>query len=132
MTQAAPSLTDRFRSILDSARTLLTGEPARFIGYGAAVVIVGVIAISNALGFTRFGENISLSDALIGATAAIATLGGIIETIRRFVYSQNTVEAIAAVAAETGDATVPPPPSSSEAVTDVSVVDADGDPLGNG
>lgn len=99
------------QSILDKAYALLQGEPARFIGYGSAIALVGLVALANALGITRFGEGLSLTDALIGTTAAIVTVGGIVENIRRFVYSKPSVEVIAENAAITGDSTVPPPPA---------------------
>lgn len=80
--------------ILDKVRDALAGEPARFIGYGSALVVVGVVAAANALGITRFGEGISLTDALVGTTAAIATLAALVEAIRNAVYSPKTVAAI--------------------------------------
>ena len=70
----------------------LSGEPARFIFYGAAIVIWAVVAISNALGFNQFGPNISLTDSLTQATLAGAL---ITELIRRSVYSPNTVNTVA-------------------------------------
>lgn len=79
-------------SILDKARgLLLQREPARAIGYGAALVIVGVVAVSNALGFSRFGENISLEGALVAAGTATTTVVSIVEFIRKLVYSPATV-----------------------------------------
>jgi hypothetical protein len=99
-------------AVLDKADSLLKGEATRFIAYGGAVLLVGLVAGLNALGVTRFGAGISLTDALVGTTAAIGTLVGFVESIRHFVYSQNTVQAIAVQAAITGDATVPPPPAS--------------------
>lgn len=74
--------------ILDKARDLLRGEPARAIGYGAAAVIYLV-----ALAFERIPD-MSPEDALVSATAAITVVAGVIETIRRFVYSPNTVSEI--------------------------------------
>lgn len=79
---------------LDVVEHALLGEPARFIGYGAAVVIVLVVALANQLGFTRFGANIDLVTALGLAGGAIAAIVGVIESIRKFVFSPNTVEAI--------------------------------------
>lgn len=98
-------------ALLDGARALLTGEAARFIGYGSAIVVVGIIAIANALGVTRFGAGLSLSDALVLTGTAATTVIGIIESIRKFVYSINTVEAITLNAAVTGDPVPPPPPA---------------------
>jgi TRAP-type C4-dicarboxylate transport system permease small subunit len=96
--------------LLDKADMLLKGEPARAIGYGAALVIVGVSLASNALGFTRIPA-VDLPTAVTDATFAIGTVVGLIESIRHFVYSQNTVQAIATRAADTGDDTIPPPPA---------------------
>lgn len=95
--------------------TLLTGEPARFIYYGAAIVVWLVILVANAVGFTKLGPNISLTDALVQATLAGAALT---ELIRRYVYSPNTTADIAVDAylrgAETATrdaaADVPPAP----------------------
>jgi hypothetical protein len=89
--------------ILDKAEGLLKGEPARAIGYGAALVIVGVSLASNALGFTRIPQ-VDLPTAVTDATLAIATIVGVIESIRRFVYSPATVDAIVA---EQGNTDVP-------------------------
>lgn len=71
--------------IADAATEALQGEPARFIGYGAAIVVVGVVAVSNYLGIARFGTNISLVDALVLTTAGVTTVTGIVESIRKFV-----------------------------------------------
>lgn len=101
------------RSILDKASTLLQGEPARAIGYGSALVVVGVIYVANALGYTRFGANMDIPTALGLTTGAILTVGAVIESIRKFVYSPATVAdllsevgadvAIGKVAAADGD-----------------------------
>lgn len=82
---------DKLRSLLDSADTLLTGEPARAIGYGAAIVVVGVVAISNALGYSRFGSGLDLTTAVGLTTTAVATVVGLVESIRHYVFSSNTV-----------------------------------------
>lgn len=76
------------RAILDKARELLLSEPARAIGYGAAAVIYLV-----ALAFDRIPD-MTADQALIAATAAITTVAGVIEAIRRFVYSPATVSEI--------------------------------------
>jgi hypothetical protein len=84
------------------AEALLTEkEPARAIGYGAALVILGVSLVSNALGFTRIPA-LDLPTAVGDATLAIGTVVGIVEGIRRFVYSPATVNAIVV---EEGDTT---------------------------
>lgn len=111
MTPTPPTISERIAALLDQARVLLQGEPARLIGYGAAVVVVLVVAIANALGFTRFGANIDLGTALGLTTLAIGSLVGLIETIRRYVYSPNTVQRIAEQSAATGVPVVPPPPA---------------------
>lgn len=92
--------------ILDKVRRLLTGEPLRAIVYGAALVVWIVCGIAAALGYQGL-PTINLDDALLQATAAAA---GLTEIARRFTYSPNTVEVIAAVAAATGDPTVSAPP----------------------
>lgn len=100
------SIMSTVSSLLDKVQTLLTGEAARFIGYGSALVIVGVVAVSNALGFTRFGADISLGDALIGATSAITFVITTVESIRHFVFSLNTVTTIKAEATPASDTDV--------------------------
>jgi len=82
------------RSVLDKARELLRGEPARIIGYGAAVVIYLV-----ALGFDAIPD-MTPEAALTAAVAAIATVAGVIETIRSLVYSPATVDTLLAEDAE--------------------------------
>lgn len=71
--------------ILDKVRDLLTGEPARAIGYGGAAV---VYLVAKALGSI---PDVSPEEALVQVTAAIALVASFVETIRRFVYSPNTV-----------------------------------------
>lgn len=74
--------------VLDTARNLLKGEPARAIGYGAAAIIYLVALALDAI------PDMPPEDALIAATAAIATISSVIETIRHFVYSPATVASI--------------------------------------
>lgn len=83
-------------AILARVTDLLQGEPLRAISYGAAIVVWLVVGIASQLGVVRFGPAITLQDALTDATAASAVLVGITETIRRYVYSPNTVKAIEA------------------------------------
>lgn len=84
------------RGLLDKAEDLLTQrEPARAIGYGAALVIVGVSLASNALGFTRIPD-IDLPTALGLATAGIGTVVAAVEGIRKFVFAPATVDSIIA------------------------------------
>lgn len=96
---------------------LLQGEPLRLIVYGAAVVVwlATRIAppIAAAFGITLNFAAINLDSALLTATAAAAALT---EIARRFVYSPNTVAAVATTSAVTGVPQVPPPPSSSDEV----------------
>lgn len=65
--------------LLDKARDLLAGEPARAIGYGAAAVIYLVALAFDAI------PDVSPDAALVAATAAIVTVGGVVESIRRLV-----------------------------------------------
>ncbi len=74
--------------LLDKAEFILKGEPARIIGYGAAVVIYLVAKVSGTI------EDQSPEQALVSGTAAIATIITIIESIRRLVYSPASVAAI--------------------------------------
>lgn len=84
---------DRLSALLlwirDTTERLLQGEPLRAIVYGAAVVIWLVVGIANALGITRFGATISLTDAMTQATVAAAV---ITEIARRYVWSPASVQ----------------------------------------
>jgi hypothetical protein len=77
------------QSILDKVDQLLTTEPARMIGYGAAVVLFLAVQL---IGIVRPGLLPPVSfDAAVGdAFAAIATLVILVESIRRFVFSPQT------------------------------------------
>lgn len=99
-------MTFDFTALLDKADSALHGEPARIIGYGAAITIYLVAKLSGHI------EDQSPDQALISATAGIAAVVSVIETIRKFVYSKPTVQVIAENAAITGDPTVPPSPAS--------------------
>lgn len=82
-------------SLLDRVQGLLTGEPARAIGYGAALVIIGVVYLANALGITRFGDSMDLATALGLTTAAIAAVATVVEAIRKAVSPLATVRTVA-------------------------------------
>lgn len=89
-------------ALLARVTALLSGEPLRFIVYGAALVVWLVVGIANALGFSHFGANISLTDALpIASAAAVA----ITEVCRQIVWSPASVAAL-----QTGIALTPPKP----------------------
>jgi hypothetical protein len=75
-------------AILDKARAMLSGEPARAIGYGAAVVVYLVAKASGAI------ADVPLDQAVLQTTSAIAVVVSVIESIRRFVYSPASVTAI--------------------------------------
>ena len=79
---------EKFTAILEKARSLLLGNPARAIGYGAAVVIWLVVRLANELG-VQFGE-LSFEASVAAAFAAITVLVTVIEGIRKFVYSPQT------------------------------------------
>lgn len=74
-------------NILDRVSTVLTGEPARVIGYGGAVVVY-IVARATVI------PDVSFEDAIVQVTAAAAIVATFVESIRRIVYSPNTVEAI--------------------------------------
>lgn len=78
------------KALLDKANELLKGEPARAVGYGAAVIIYFVARASGSL------EDVTVEEALVQGAAAIAIAASIVETIRRLVYSPATVEALLA------------------------------------
>lgn len=75
-------------AVLDKVRDLLKGEPARLIGYGGAIVIY---LVANAFGRI---PDMTFDQAVSAAVAAIAIIATFVETIRRYVYSPNTVSEI--------------------------------------
>ncbi len=95
----------KLSEILEQARNLLQGEPLRAITYGGAVV---VYIVAKALGSI---PDQSLDQALLNAGAAVTIIVSFVESARRFVYSEPTVQAIATQAAVTGDDTIPAPPA---------------------
>ena len=76
-------------AILDKMDQLLTSEPARLIGYGAAVVVVLTV---KAVEFVKPGllPQVSFDEAVGMAFTASATVVILVESIRRFVYSPLT------------------------------------------
>lgn len=82
------SILNAVRSLLDVLGRLLSGEPARLIGYGAAVIVYIVARVSKTL------PDVSLDQALIQVAAVIALAASVVETIRHYVYSPATVRAI--------------------------------------
>lgn len=77
------------RSVLDKVEVLLTTEPARLIGYGAAVVIV---IVAQVLGHFRPGllPEVSFDEAAGAAFLAISLLVVVVESIRHYVYAPQT------------------------------------------
>ena len=76
-------------AILDKVDKLLTTEPARLIGYGAAGVVFIVLKVCEAKGLTLFPQA-SFDEVLGVAFTAIATTVILVESIRRFVFSPQT------------------------------------------
>ena len=75
-------------AILAKVSQLLQTEPARAIGYGAAVVVYLVARVLSDRGYVQF--NLSFEDSIIAAAAALTLVAGVVESIRRFVYSPQT------------------------------------------
>lgn len=65
--------------ILNKARDVLSGEPARAIGYGAAVIVYLVARASGSI------EDIPLDEAIVLTAGYVATVAAVIESIRRLV-----------------------------------------------
>lgn len=93
-------------SILDKVLSIANGEPARVIGYGGAAIVYLVAKFSGSI------EDVTPEAALLQVGSALALIVTFVESIRRLVFSPNTVQAIVDNAAETGDTTVPAPPAS--------------------
>lgn len=72
-------------AILAKVSQLLQTEPARAIGYGAAVVVYLAARVLSDRGYVKF--NLSFEDSIIAAAAALTLVAGVVESIRRFVYS---------------------------------------------
>jgi hypothetical protein len=77
-------------SVLDKMEQLLTTEPARLIGYGAAAVVFLSLEVLNAKGIINFGKDMTFEQTVGLAFGAITVLVTVIESIRRFVYSPMT------------------------------------------
>lgn len=88
-------------NLLDKARFLLTGEPLRAISYGAIAVVWVASRILVATGNMAAVPDLdSILIAVTGAVTAVTEFG------RRFTFSPNTVDRVAASAAATGDPVV--------------------------
>lgn len=75
-------------ALLVRVEALLQGEPARAIGYGAAVVVY-VVALAT-------GKAVTFDQAVGLAVAAIALIVPVVEFVRHYVFSPATVAAMAA------------------------------------
>lgn len=82
------SLQNTVTAFLDRVRQLLTSEPARLIGYGSAIVIYLVANFLASKGI--IDVKLSFEDSIVTALAAMSVLVGIVEAIRRAVYSPAT------------------------------------------
>lgn len=67
------------RDLLDKASELLKGEPARAIGYGVGAAVYFIARASGAI------DDIPFEDAVILSAGYIATIAGVIESIRSLV-----------------------------------------------
>lgn len=76
---------------LDLIRAYLAAEPARLIAYGVMLTLTAANFIGHQLGYETLPDGVAN-----GLTLLVTAL--ITELIRRFVYSPNTVAAIAAEA----------------------------------
>lgn len=65
--------------ILAKAKALLSGEPARAIGYGAAAAIYFVALATDRI------PDMTPDEAVLAAGAAIGVIAGVIESIRSLV-----------------------------------------------
>jgi len=74
--------------VLDKADQLLTTEPARMIGYGAAVVIYLAAKLLASRGI--IAEPIDFNQSLVSAVFALGIVVGVVEGIRKFCYSPQT------------------------------------------
>lgn len=78
---------DKIKALLDRAVALIRDEePTRAIGYAAGVIVYFVARASVSF------PDISFEDAVILTAAYLGTVGGVIETIRKIVWSPNSVD----------------------------------------
>lgn len=75
-------------ALLDKVSNILRSEPARAIGYGAAVVVFLVARVLGERGYVEF--NLSFEESVLAAGAALTVVASVVESIRRFVYSPQT------------------------------------------
>lgn len=83
------SLRNSVGAILTKVSALLQSEPARLIGYGSAVVIYLVVNYLASKGIGVFVP-MTVEESITASVAALAILVGIVESIRKFVYSPLT------------------------------------------
>jgi len=77
---------DRVRTLLTMLGNVLQGEPARFIGYGAGLVVYAVAKLVGAI------PDIPLEQAIAGAVAYTAIVASVVESVRHFVYSPRSAQ----------------------------------------
>lgn len=85
------------RELLDKVRAALEGEPARFIGYGAGLVVYAAAKVSGAI------DDIPLETAITATGAYVTIVASAVETIRHFVYSPQTANDLLDMIAELQD-----------------------------
>ena len=83
------TLRSTISAILDKVSSLLQSEPARLIGYGSAVVIYFAANYLASKGIGVFVP-MTVEESITASVAGLAILVGIVESIRRFVYSPLT------------------------------------------
>lgn len=81
-------LLDIAKAILDKVDQLLTTEPARVIGYGAAFIVYAASAFLASKGI--IDVKLTFEQSVGAAFGAVGTLIILVESIRRFVYSPQT------------------------------------------
>jgi hypothetical protein len=75
----------KVRGFLARLGDALSGEPARVIGYGAALIVYFIANMSGRI------PDVSFDEAVIRTTAALAIVSAVIESIRKVTYSKNAV-----------------------------------------
>lgn len=76
---AISTLIATLNNVADKVRDLLSGEPLRFIAYGAAIVIYVAAKVSGTI------PDVTLTEAFGQAVAAAAVVAAVVESARRFV-----------------------------------------------
>lgn len=100
------NLIDTAKALLDKLQGVLEGEPARFIGYGAGLIVYAVARAFDVI------PDVPLDVALAETAFYVTIVAAVVESIRHFVYSpasaKDLLDLIDELEQELRDATTGP------------------------